>query len=81
LSLLIGTRVETLCATKEGTKMNCPHCNKEMKYEDYYGKGIPGNYDFIKDGDIYECDNDECEMYAENFHTDVDGNLYEGYPC
>jgi hypothetical protein len=61
--------------------MNCPKCNIEMKCEDYYGIGMPGRLDFIKEGDIFSCDNDECEVYTENFYTDVDGNLYEGYPC
>ena len=61
--------------------MDCPYCEEELNYEDYYGRGIPGREGFEKIGDIYRCDSEGCEMYQEHFHTDSDDNLQEGYPC
>ena len=61
--------------------MECPHCEEELNCHDYYGIGIPFREDFEKFGDIYECNNEECEKYQENFYTDKQGELHEGYPC
>lgn len=61
--------------------MNCPHCEQEMNYQDYYGLGIPGRNDFKKIGDIYKCQNEECEVFDTHFHTNNSGGLREGYPC
>lgn len=36
---------------------------------------------FEKIGDIFKCENEECEMFDEHFYTDRQGNLQEGYPC
>ena len=61
--------------------MECPYCEKEMLCWDYYGLGIPGKADFEKKGDIFKCDNEECECYQETFYTDEHEELREGYPC
>lgn len=61
--------------------MECPYCERELNLHDYYGIGIPTRSDFRKIGDIYKCDNEDCETYQECFYTDPSGNLYEGYPC
>ena len=56
--------------------MECPCCDDELTWEDYfnqYGK---------KRGDIYRCENEECDHYQHNFYTyDGNGEVYEGYPC
>lgn len=61
--------------------MECPYCEGELRYHDYYGLGIPMREDFKKLGDIYMCDNEECEAYQEHFYTDQNDELREGYPC
>lgn len=63
--------------------MKCPYCESELICDDYYGLGIPGRSDFKKYGDIYKCHNEECEsgIFNHHFHTDLSGNLREGYPC
>ena len=77
--------------------MECPYCGEELEHEDTFGNtdyclGIIG---YIGDGfytkrypekygDIYQCENEECEMYQEYFYTiDNENNneLHEGYPC
>ena len=61
--------------------MKCPYCGEELEYHDYYGNGIPGRNDFKKIGDIFKCENEECEAYEEHFYTDRNDELCEGYPC
>lgn len=61
--------------------MECPYCEEELQYHDYYGFGNPYGPQFVKQGDIYKCDNDSCEMYEEHFYTDKQDELHEGYPC
>lgn len=61
--------------------MECPYCEEELHCHDYYGMGNPLRDGFEKLGDIYKCDNEECEMYQENFYTDRQEDLHEGYPC
>lgn len=62
--------------------MECTYCGEELNCIDYYGLGNPFRSDFIKQGDIYRCENEECEMYYEHFHTRDNGDeLHEGYPC
>ena len=66
--------------------MECPYCQQELLWEDYFGTwgtaGFPG---IEKKGDIYRCDNEECESEIFNYlyHTYLIGpdNLIEGYPC
>jgi len=67
---------------------DCLCCGEELKYEDYYGRNMHlDNFGFVKDGfektgDIYKCDNEECEMYGEYFYVLVgDYEVREGYPC
>lgn len=61
--------------------MECEYCEEELNCIDYYGIGIPGREGFDKQGDIYKCGNESCEMFDEHFYTDKSGNLHEGYPC
>lgn len=61
--------------------MECPYCEKELHCHDYYGLGNPFRDGFEKQGDIYKCDNEDCEMYQESFYTDSRDELHEGYPC
>ena len=60
--------------------MECPYCGKELRYKDYYGRYL-GNDNWDKKGEIYQCDNEECEFFDEYFHTDPRGYFKEGYPC
>lgn len=59
--------------------MECEHCEEELTWEDYYGMGIPGRENFEKIGDIYRCDNEDCDGHL--YYTDRSGDLHEGYPC
>lgn len=61
--------------------MNCPYCNEELSYEDYYGTILP-----FQDGNIigyiFKCENEKCKHYQDYFHTvNNDDSLYDGYPC
>ena len=67
--------------------MHCPGCTQELTYVDFYGTNLsldsfgkvrPG---FNKYGDIYKCENKNCDYFDEHFHTDKEGDLVEGYPC
>ena len=62
--------------------MKCPYCGEELEYHDYYGFGNPNSNNFKKIGEIFKCENEDCEAYEEHFHTkENDDELYEGYPC
>lgn len=75
--------------------MECPYCEKELIYQDYYYTGRPEGFfgtvangihykqssDYKKLGDIYKCFNEECQRYQEHFYTDMHGDIHEGYPC
>jgi len=75
--------------------MECPTCEQELNYHDYYfsgrqesrcgnsGNGLhyPAS-DYKKLGDIYKCENEECESFEESFYTKLPSDeLIEGYPC
>jgi C4-type Zn-finger protein len=62
--------------------MECPICNQELLYHDYFGR-IASHQDGTVLGDIYICDNEDCEGYQEHYHTRRDNpdELREGYPC
>ncbi|MFQ3543532.1 hypothetical protein Q7A53_05550 [Halobacillus rhizosphaerae] len=70
--------------------MECPCCESELAYEDWYYTGNYSAYEkgyedsgFKKLGDIYKCSNEECDYFEEYFHTrnNDDSQLFEGYPC
>ena len=73
--------------------MECPCCGEELNCIDHYGTGRPEHYygtaangiyypsTYEKLGDIFKCDNEECECYEEHFYTDTNDELHEGYPC
>ena len=60
--------------------MECPYCNQELSYIDYYGKYL-GRDEWDKVGDIFKCGNEDCEVFEEFFYTDIGDELFEGYPC
>lgn len=60
--------------------MDCPTCNRELEWHDWYGTNMGSTREPNKLGDIYICQNEECESYEEHFHT-RQGELCEGYPC
>jgi len=59
--------------------MNCPYCDTELEYEDYFGKYL-GNDRWDKKGEIYFCPNEECEHYHFYIYNSYN-ELFEGYPC
>ncbi len=65
--------------------MNCPYCNAELEYHDFYGN-YDSRYGFTKkNGNIYVCPNGRngselCE-YDGHFYDRNDNELREGYPC
>lgn len=62
--------------------MDCMYCDQELNCTDYYGIGNLNRQDFEKQGDIYQCDNEDCKENGNSFYTKVnDTTLYEGYPC
>lgn len=60
--------------------MNCPECDTQLICADIYGfyKGR-GHWD--KNGDIYKCQNEDCDYFDEYFYTDKLGGIRYGYPC
>ena len=62
--------------------MDCPYCEQELDYIDYYGHYL-GNDGWNKVGDIFKCSNENCdsEIFNYFFYTDEQDNLHEGYPC
>ncbi len=79
------TTTEELRSTKDRRDADCPGCDQGLKIIDTYGRfnvRFPG--DFIKSGDIYQCENEDCDSQAHNGHFHTRGNsdeLNEGYPC
>ena len=74
--------------------MECPYCKEELFYHDYYFTGRPASFhgttgnglyypeqDYKKLGDIFKCENEDCEAFDEHFYTDIYDDLNEGYPC
>ena len=62
--------------------MNCPQCDAELDYKDYFGKKVGWNDlhnepIISHEGDIYYCE--ECEQNYYTFGNDP--VLHEGYPC
>jgi hypothetical protein len=67
--------------------VNCHYCSTRMTNSGVYGKNLALDSwgkpmsGFQKAGDIFYCDNVDCEAYCRHFYTDLRGNLHEGYPC
>lgn len=73
-----------------GDLMECPYCGEELRWIDYYGHTRYSEHYWIyphswieKEGDIYQCQNEECESQVFNghFYDRCDSDLREGYPC
>lgn len=62
--------------------MECPICEQELNYHDYFGR-ICAHQDGHIEGDIYQCENEECEGHGIHYHTHRSDpcELHEGYPC
>lgn len=62
--------------------MDCPTCGEELLHEDIYGR-LCAHQDGHIAGDIYRCENENCESFMEFFHTyrSNPDDLREGYPC
>jgi len=66
--------------------VECSYCREELKYHDFYGANLHLDsfggvqHGFNKSGDIYKCDNEECDCFGGTFYT-RNGELKEGYPC
>ena len=64
--------------------MNCPYCEQELKWHDWFGTNMRFDGSGDKKGDIYECKNEERDSQSFNysFYTRLnDDELKEGYPC
>lgn len=65
--------------------MECPYCEQELEWCDYFGNLDDNTISGIKKkGDVYKCPNEKCESETFNyyFYTILDDNeLREGYPC
>jgi hypothetical protein len=61
----------------------------KLKWIDYFGKTKYAEHYWIypqswieKEGDIYQCQNEECPDYQEKYYTHGNNDeLHEGYPC
>lgn len=60
--------------------MECPYCEQELTYDDWYGTNMGYHRENNKLGDIYKCENESCEAFEEHFHTRNE-ELVQGYPC
>ncbi len=62
--------------------MNCPYCNKELIYHDWFGHNMKLDGSGVKCGDIYKCENEKCEVCGQTFYTRGNSDeLKEGFPC
>lgn len=67
--------------------MECPYCGEELKWDDVYGRNLRlDRWDrikegFQKEGDIYACNNEECEYQGHFYTCSSNSELHEGYPC
>jgi hypothetical protein len=65
----------------------CSYCGEELIYDDVYGRNLQLDRwnrikeGFIKEGDIYRCDNEKCEYQGFFYTCSQDNKLHEGYPC
>ena len=62
--------------------MECPICEQELIYVDYFGR-ICRHQDGHVEGDIYQCQNEDCVLFEEYFYTyrRAPNDLHSGYPC
>lgn len=60
--------------------MQCPYSDHELEWHDWYGNHMKLNGSGNKIGDIYLCQEENCEAYEQHFYT-RNGELNEGYPC
>jgi len=62
--------------------MECPYCAQQLTHDDCFGR-FAAHQDGKTCGDIYKCNNEECEAYQQPFYTyrHDGGELHEGYPC
>lgn len=62
--------------------MECPYCEKELEHHDVFGF-LAAHQSGKVNGDIYRCENVNCEAFNESFYAyrDRPDNLIEGYPC
>jgi hypothetical protein len=71
--------------------MECPYCGNELIWNDYFGKIKHSEHYWLypqswieKRGDIYKCENEDCDSGVFNSFFYTYGNndeLKEGYPC
>ena len=69
--------------------MNCPYCNEELEYYDYFGSMTYADHYYLypqswieKKGEIFKCMNENCGHFNEFFYCyDSNNILHEGYPC
>jgi hypothetical protein len=62
--------------------MDCPICGEELNHHDVFGR-LCAHQDGKVLGDIYRCENEDCEAQGEHYYTyrDSPEELHEGYPC
>jgi len=68
--------------------MDCPICSVDLSCIDYFGKVKYAEHYWIypqswieKEGDIYKCNNEDCEGFQEVYHTHGNSNeLHDGHP-
>jgi len=61
----------------------CPDCGEDLTYDDSYGY-LAAHRSGEKIGDIYRCQNEECNEYGTFYHNRSargDDELKEGHPC
>ena len=60
----------------------CPYCDEELTYDEYFGL-LAAHQSGKVYGDIYTCNNEDCEAHGETFYTyrHNPDEVHEGYPC